>query len=61
VGIRRAPSRPDIIGVSGVSMKITTPKSKGDQGPAEMPGAGRDPEGPVEIQLSLTLSLSAHH
>jgi hypothetical protein len=30
----------------------------GGQGPAEMPGAGRDPEGPVEIQLSLRLSVS---
>jgi hypothetical protein len=30
----------------------------GGQGPAEMPGAGWDPEGPVEIQLSLRLSVS---
>ena len=30
----------------------------GRQGPAEMPGAGSDPEGQVEIQLSLRLSVS---
>jgi len=30
----------------------------GGQGPAEMTGAGSDPEGPVEIQLSLRLSVS---
>jgi hypothetical protein len=39
-------SRPVILGGSG------------GQGPDEMPGAGRDPEGPVEIQLSLRLSVS---
>jgi hypothetical protein len=38
-----------------------TKAGSGGQEPAEMPGAGGDPEGPVEIQLSLrwqTLSLS---
>jgi hypothetical protein len=43
---RRTSARPAIIG------------GNGGQGPAEMPGAGRDPEGPVEIQLSLRLSVS---
>ena len=37
-----------------------TKAGSGGQGPAEMPGAGGDPEGPVEIQLSLRWQTGPH-